>query len=84
MSDVAQPPQPRLIRQAEVSRLTGLDVPLLYYKMQHGTFPRPIKISARAVAWRETDIAEWQKDPLAYRSGVVGPMSRPQAVEKVA
>ena len=47
-------------RLADVKRLTGLSRSSLYEQMQRGVFPRPIRISTRAVAWRESDIVAWQ------------------------
>jgi prophage regulatory protein len=31
----------------------------IYTEMAAGRFPKPIKIGARAVVWRESDIASW-------------------------
>lgn len=31
----------------------------IYAEMNAGRFPKPIKIGARAVVWREADIANW-------------------------
>jgi prophage regulatory protein len=31
----------------------------IYSEMNAGRFPKPIKIGARAVVWREADIANW-------------------------
>lgn len=31
-----------------------------------GQFPKRIKISARKVAWRRTDIEAWQSDPARW------------------
>jgi len=31
----------------------------IYTEMAAGRFPKPIKIGARAVVWREADIANW-------------------------
>jgi prophage regulatory protein len=27
--------------------------------MKRGDFPQPVKLGARLVAWRESDVAEW-------------------------
>jgi prophage regulatory protein len=35
--------------------------PTLWRKVKAGTFPRPIKLSARVTAWRVCDIREWMK-----------------------
>jgi predicted DNA-binding transcriptional regulator AlpA len=40
----------------------------LWRKVKAGTFPRPIKLSTGITAWRNTDLLEWEKDPLNYRA----------------
>lgn len=50
----------KLLRRPEVLRKTGIGgTSTLYDWMAHGTFPRPVKIGARAVAWRESDVDAW-------------------------
>lgn len=38
---------------------TGYSRSSIYLKMQDGTFPKPIKLGARAVGWLESEIEEW-------------------------
>ena len=45
-----------LLTRREVERRTGLSRSTLYRKMREGTFPVPLKISERAVRWRDRDI----------------------------
>jgi prophage regulatory protein len=45
--------QPQLLRRVSISRTS------LQRMMAAGTFPKPQKIGARAVAWRESDIENW-------------------------
>ena len=49
----------RLLRRPVVQEMTGLSRSSIYAKMADGTFPRPVQIGARAVAWKESDILEW-------------------------
>jgi prophage regulatory protein len=51
----------RLLRLADVERLTGLRKSTIYAGMacKPPTFPTPVRISARAVAWRESDLMTW-------------------------
>jgi prophage regulatory protein len=49
----------RLLRQPEVTRLTGLKRSTLYSLMSKGKFPRPVKITEKAVAWRFSEIRQW-------------------------
>ena len=49
----------RLIRLTEVVAQTGMSKPSVYRQLQAGTFPRPVKLGPRAVAWRQEDIENW-------------------------
>jgi prophage regulatory protein len=56
----------RILRLKTVLERTGLCRSTLYRKMDNGTFPRNIKISARCAGWRESAVAEWLKNPMFY------------------
>lgn len=63
MKHTAQPTPPkpeRMLRYPAVEILSGLKKTTIYDGIKKGTFPRPVKLSARCVAWRESDIAHWQ------------------------
>lgn len=65
-----QPGKPeKLLRLPEVESLTGLRKSSLYAGMRATppTFPQCVRLSARAVAWKESDIRAWQ----AMRDGGV-------------
>lgn len=50
----------KLYRLPEVQDLVGgLSASTIYERMAKGTFPLPIKIGLRAVAWRQSDLEEW-------------------------
>jgi len=49
----------RLIRRPEVEKLTGLKKSSIYMKSKDGTFPKPLKIGPKAVAWRLGSILDW-------------------------
>ncbi len=51
--------QHRLIRSKEVQAITGLPKSSLHNMARDGRFPRPLKLGARAVAWREEDVQAW-------------------------
>lgn len=51
--------QSRLIRSKEVQAITGLPKSSLHNMARAGTFPAPLKLGARAVAWREADVQAW-------------------------
>ncbi|SRR6266446_7560437 len=48
-----------LVRVTDVCAITGLSVPTIYRLMGRGKFPRPLKITATARAWRLSEITAW-------------------------
>lgn len=48
------------LRIKQVRILTGFSRSWIYEAIRRGDFPAPIAIGARAVAWPEQSIAEWQ------------------------
>jgi prophage regulatory protein len=68
MNPHGQQPQPthstpakpgKLQRLPTVEERTGLKKSSIYAGVKAGTFPAAVRLSARAVAWRETDIDRW-------------------------
>ena len=56
----------RLLRRRQVEELTAMSRSGIYRAMQAGDFPRPVKIGAAAVRWRESDIVRWlESRPIA-------------------
>jgi len=56
-----------LLTRREVERRTGLSRSTLYRKMRTGTFPVPVKVSERAVRWRDRDIRAYvESRPRSY------------------
>ncbi len=51
----------RLLKMDEVQELTTLGRTTIYAKIKTGEFPEPVRLSERAVAWRETEVREWIK-----------------------
>jgi len=61
-----------LIKLNEVKTLTTLSRSTIYKKVAEGTFPAPIKLGDRAVAWLETEIVNWIDQRIeSHRSGGV-------------
>lgn len=55
-----------LIRRRQVEQLVQLSRSTIYAAVKAGTFPAPVRIGARAVAWRLTSIEGWlEARPLA-------------------
>ena len=48
-----------ILRRKQVEKRTGLSRSTSYLRIQEGTFPRPIKLGARAVGWLENEIEAW-------------------------
>lgn len=49
----------RFLRLPEVIHLIGLSRSQIYKMIKQGTFPPPILLSRRAVAWLERGIHQW-------------------------
>lgn len=54
----ASPPLP-MWRLPDVEAHTGLRKSTIYAGMRAGTFPKCVRLSARAVAWRASDVVAW-------------------------
>ena len=51
------PPTARLMPLEEVLAALGISKPTLYRGIKAGALPAPVKISARRVGWRSSDIS---------------------------
>lgn len=49
----------KLYRRPAVQKITCLSRSALYDQMKKGLFPRPVKLTGKAVAWRGSDLAAW-------------------------
>ncbi|WP_294312808.1 AlpA family transcriptional regulator [uncultured Sphingomonas sp.] len=58
----------RLVRLPEVKDRTGLSRTSIYRKMDAGEFPLAVKLSANAVAWRETELERWIAAPTEWQA----------------
>lgn len=50
---------PALLRLPNVIHMTGLGRSTIYRMITKKQFPCPIRLGVRAVAWRQTDLADW-------------------------
>jgi prophage regulatory protein len=66
-----------VLRLPSVKARTGLSRSSIYLRINQGTFPRPISLGARAVAWVETDINEWISDRIKSSRVSSGPQPGP-------
>ena len=69
--------QNKIHRLPDVIAAVGLRRSSIYAAVAAGTFPRAVKLGARAVGWRESDIAAWLAERPENRPQVgVGPSKR--------
>ena len=59
----------KMIRRPEVEAITGLSRSTIYAKMENGTFPKPIKLSVRSVAWVASEVTDWINDRISATRG---------------
>jgi prophage regulatory protein len=56
-----------------VKKFTGLSKSSIYSFIKNGSFPTPIRIGKRAVAWRTEDLEKWVNSrPFAALNGSSG------------
>jgi prophage regulatory protein len=48
-----------LLRIGDVRAITGLSVPTIYRLMSRNQFPRPLKITRTARAWKLSEVTAW-------------------------
>lgn len=63
-------PNERFIKLKEVRSRTALSETEIYRRMAAGTFPKPIKIGVKAVAWLNSDIRIWINNMIAKAKGM--------------
>lgn len=52
----------KVLRLPTVQDRVGLSRSAIYEMMNQGRFPKPVRLSAKAVGWREADIDRWIAD----------------------
>lgn len=57
--------QDRIIRLAEVRRLTGLGKSSIYSMMRAGQFVQAVKLSSRCVGWSFLAVSAWVQDRIS-------------------
>lgn len=55
------------LRIDEVKRRVGLSRSPIYVRIKAGTFPRPVKLDSKAVAWVESEVTAWQDAKIKKR-----------------
>ncbi len=59
----------RLLRLPEVIGRASLKRSAIYDGVARGTFPPPVRVTSRAVRWRESDIDAWIASRPSAREG---------------
>ncbi len=58
--------QEQLLRRRDVEATAKLSRSAIYAAMARGEFPAPVRIGARSVRWRSSDVQAWiESRPLA-------------------
>lgn len=50
----------KFLRLPAVIELVGIKRTVIYERIKAGTFPKPVQIGPRAVAWDAEELANWQ------------------------
>lgn len=58
----------RLLRRVEVEHKTGLSRSAIYDGVRKGTFPEPVPLGGKSVAWLCSEIDVWIADKVAKRN----------------
>jgi prophage regulatory protein len=53
------PTTPLFLRIGVVMRLTGLGRSTIYRMMAEDSFPQPVRLTRRLIAWRRSDLDQW-------------------------
>lgn len=77
MASTTSTPTPNtLIKLPAVKERTTLSTSELYRRIEAGTFPKQIKLGAKAVAWLEHEVNEWIEQHIsASRTATDGEVS---------
>lgn len=79
-------PLDRLVPREDLGIYTGgLDYSTIYRRIKSGTFPAPVQIGPRRIAWRESDLIAWQESlQVGVRSATTAATKKMQLLKKTA
>jgi prophage regulatory protein len=72
-----------LLRSPEVERRTGLSKASIYNLIRKGEFPKPVKISERAIGWVEEEIERYVEGKINARDDAAIKYTAPTDEEEV-
>lgn len=55
-------PETGYIRQVQLVKIIPFSAATLWRKVKDGSFPSPVKLSARVTAWRVEDLRAWMQE----------------------
>lgn len=58
-------PRDRLVRLPEVKGMTSCGKSTIYKMIAEGSFPKPVRLGTRTVAWPETAVLQWVQDRIS-------------------
>ena len=58
------------LRLPELIERIGYRRTAIYEKIEEGSFPRPVQLGPRAIAWVEEEIQEWMNERISERDSV--------------
>jgi prophage regulatory protein len=64
----------KFLRRPAVTAKTGLGTASIYEKIARGEFPKPVRLGAKAVAWLEQEVEDWQAARIAARDLKAAPV----------
>jgi predicted DNA-binding transcriptional regulator AlpA len=55
-------------RIAQICEKYAMSPATVWRKTKEGTFAKPHKLSAGVTAWKNSDLEEWEQNPMSYRA----------------
>ena len=59
----------RVLRLPRVQARTGLARSTIYVRAADGSFPKPVRLGARAIGWIESEVDAWIREQIAASRG---------------
>lgn len=74
---------PALLRPREVFRRVALSRTTVWRRVREGSFPQPVNLGPKRIAWREADVVAWieAQEPAKSLPASVPPPKGKRAVE---
>jgi prophage regulatory protein len=57
----------KILRMKQVEDATGEKRSTIYWRIQEGSFPKPVKLGAKSVGWPEDEVAAYNASRIAAR-----------------